>query len=241
MSLAYTAAPFDENNESTNNYNTETPVAVKRQTISHNKTQKRFPNDTTHKQINPEKVNSVLDSIHKKYTDENNNSMGDFKPLTKPISVGTMRTEGKENMSNLSPNNLSPSMNPSDIPQPTQDDNIDLKELNNSFMNDEQVEQYYKNLGQNYKPNKNNQSQYNQNYHEQSQTLNAGSQQMHTNFEQGSSQVLIDKLNYMINLLEEQQDERTNNVTEEVVLYSFLGIFIIFIVDSFARVGKYVR
>ena len=56
-----------------------------------------------------------------------------------------------------------------------------------------------------------------------------------------SQQVLIDKLNYMINLLEEQQDEKTNNVTEEVVLYSFLGIFIIFIVDSFARVGKYVR
>jgi hypothetical protein len=45
----------------------------------------------------------------------------------------------------------------------------------------------------------------------------------------------------MINLLEEQQDEKTNNITEEVVLYSFLGIFIIFIVDSFARVGKYVR
>jgi hypothetical protein len=45
----------------------------------------------------------------------------------------------------------------------------------------------------------------------------------------------------MISLLEDQQDERTNNVTEEVVLYSFLGIFIIFIVDSFAKVGKYVR
>ena len=45
----------------------------------------------------------------------------------------------------------------------------------------------------------------------------------------------------MINLLEEQQDEKTNNVTEEVVLYSFLGVFIIFIVDSFSRVGKYVR
>ena len=51
----------------------------------------------------------------------------------------------------------------------------------------------------------------------------------------------MQKLNYMINLLEEKHDERTNNVTEEVVLYSFLGIFIIFIVDSFARVGKYVR
>jgi high-affinity K+ transport system ATPase subunit B len=53
--------------------------------------------------------------------------------------------------------------------------------------------------------------------------------------------VLLQKINYMISLLEDQQDEKTNNVTEEVVLYSFLGIFIIFIVDSFAKVGKYVR
>jgi hypothetical protein len=52
---------------------------------------------------------------------------------------------------------------------------------------------------------------------------------------------LMQKINYMINLLEEQQDERTNNVTEEVVLYSFLGIFVIFVVDSFVKVGKYVR
>ena len=53
--------------------------------------------------------------------------------------------------------------------------------------------------------------------------------------------VLMDKLNYMIHLLEEQQDEKTGNVTEEVILYSFLGIFIIFIVDSFYYVGKYTR
>ena len=53
--------------------------------------------------------------------------------------------------------------------------------------------------------------------------------------------ILMEKHNYMIKLLEEQQDERTGNVTEELILYSFLGIFIIFIVDSFARVGKYVR
>ena len=56
-----------------------------------------------------------------------------------------------------------------------------------------------------------------------------------------SQDILMKKLNYMISLLEEQQDEKTNNVTEEVVLYSFLGIFIIFVVDSFARAGKYVR
>lgn len=49
------------------------------------------------------------------------------------------------------------------------------------------------------------------------------------------------KLDYLIHLLEEQRDERTGHVTEEIILYSFLGVFMIFIVDSFARAGKYVR
>ena len=52
---------------------------------------------------------------------------------------------------------------------------------------------------------------------------------------------LLEKINYMIHLLEEQQNEKTNNETEEFILYSFLGIFIIFIVDSFTKVGKYTR
>lgn len=52
---------------------------------------------------------------------------------------------------------------------------------------------------------------------------------------------LLDKLNYMIHLLEEQQDIKSGHVTEELILYSFLGVFIIFVLDSFARAGKYVR
>ena len=57
----------------------------------------------------------------------------------------------------------------------------------------------------------------------------------------GGSKELLDKLNYMIHLLEEQQEEKTGHVTEEIILYSFLGVFLIFIVDSFARAGKYMR
>lgn len=53
--------------------------------------------------------------------------------------------------------------------------------------------------------------------------------------------MLLKKLNYMIHLLEEQKDDRTGNATEEILLYSFLGVFMIFLVDSFTRVGKYVR
>ena len=57
----------------------------------------------------------------------------------------------------------------------------------------------------------------------------------------GNKDQLLEKLNYMIHLLEEKRDEKTGHVMEEVILYSFLGVFIIFIVDSFARAGKYTR
>jgi len=66
--------------------------------------------------------------------------------------------------------------------------------------------------------------------------LQGSSEEVHTN-----KDALMTKLNYMIHLLEEQQDEKTDNVTEELVLYLFLGVFVIFVVDSFARVGKYKR
>ncbi len=52
---------------------------------------------------------------------------------------------------------------------------------------------------------------------------------------------LLEKLNYIIDLLEDQQDYKTNSIFEDLILYAFLGIFVIFIVDSFAKSGKYVR
>lgn len=51
----------------------------------------------------------------------------------------------------------------------------------------------------------------------------------------------MEKINYMIHLLEEQQHEKTNNITEEFLLYTFLGVFVIYVLDAFARSGKYVR
>ena len=52
---------------------------------------------------------------------------------------------------------------------------------------------------------------------------------------------LMEKINYMIHLLEEQQNEKTSNITEEFILYTFLGVFMIYIADSFVRAGRYVR
>ena len=55
------------------------------------------------------------------------------------------------------------------------------------------------------------------------------------------NQELMTKLNYLIHLLEDQKEERVGSITEELVLYCFLGVFIIFVLDSFVKVGKYVR
>ena len=56
-----------------------------------------------------------------------------------------------------------------------------------------------------------------------------------------SKDELLTKLDKILHLLQEHKDEQTGHVTEELVLYSFLGVFLIFIVDSFARAGKYMR
>ena len=121
-------------------------------------------------------------------------------------------------------------------PQPNNqnNDDLDLNDYSN-YGDSKTVEEYYKKVLPGYNPNNNstnnptNKQYYKMNYNN------------NTNTTLPSQDVLLQKINYMITLLEDQQDEKTNNVTEEVVLYSFLGIFIIFIVDSFAKVGKYVR
>ena len=65
--------------------------------------------------------------------------------------------------------------------------------------------------------------------------------QSQNNIQPNVDNKLMEKINYMIRLLEEQQHEKTANVTEEFILYMLLGVFVIFTVDSFTRAGKYVR
>ena len=56
-----------------------------------------------------------------------------------------------------------------------------------------------------------------------------------------TNSAFISKLDYMIHMLEEQREIKTGSATEEVILFSFLGVFIIFVLDSFARAGRYTR
>jgi len=200
------------NNDNNDIYNSnDTPIARKRTNTQHNKTQKRIPPDN-----NSQKVNTVLQSIH---NSQEENDLGDYKLIPPPSSAGVENTKIKEGMSNQ--NHYSSATH-------NNDDEIDLNSIKDNYMNDKAVEKYYKNLIPNYNQK---QSIHSIPYYNQIQPSEPTE----------NYNALVNKLNYMINLLEDQQDEKTNNVTEEVVLYSFLGIFIIFIVDSFARVGKYVR
>ena len=229
MSLAMYAAPFDNDSSDYQNNDNDNIINKKRQT--HNKTQKHNPKV----KFDQEKVNSVLEQIHNDSIIDDNDNLGSFNPPPNPESSGVNKTIATEEMSNMTnTNNLnnenlfrtlgkSPSHN-NDNNGST--DNLSLHNFNMNYGNNKSVEEYYNKM----LPVKNiNNRQYYSNNSNVSMTTD------------NSQDMLIKKLNYMINLLEEQQDERTNNVTEEVVLYSFLGIFIIFVVDSFARVGKYVR
>ena len=240
MSLAMYAAPFNENsnyplgeNNNTNRNDEESFVNKKRQNqSSHNKTQKRYPKEG----FDSEKVNTLLEKIHNSDETESNN-LGDFNPPPSPESSGvqkTIATEQMQTMLNNNNQNMFKVLGKAPLPNPglmNGDSVLDLNNYNMNYGDNKSVEDYYKKFLPNYSPQRNpiNRPHYS--------NINPA---MET-YDNYSQDVLLKKLNYMITLLEEQQDEKTGNVTEEVVLYSFLGIFIIFIVDSFSRVGKYVR
>jgi len=208
--------------------------------ISHNRTQKRYVKEP----FLTDKVSKILETIHDNEGEDEESHLADFSPPPPPTSMGTERTKMPlESMQNIgsfnaaSQNEYSPSLGNQPSPM-NQGEDYDLNNFKTNYGDNKSVEEYYKKYIPNYSNanlNQGSKGQYNKPYYQAPQSSGNIQSQSYGN------EVLIAKLNYMINLLEEKQDERTNNVTEEVVLYSFLGIFIIFIVDSFSRVGKYVR
>jgi len=103
-----------------------------------------------------------------------------------------------------------------------------LEQTKNYHANQENQQQYY--------------NQYVPSYTGTTQNIPYYSQLLNSNnLQSGSQDELMKKLNYVVHMLEEQHDEKTGSVTEELVLYMFLGVFVIFVVDSFSRSGKYKR
>jgi hypothetical protein len=214
MSLAMYAAPFDNENTRVNSKDKDNDVdsPIARKRMSNNRTQKRIPKENAYS----DKVNSVLQSIHNSPDHSDNSSdLADFNPMPPPTSVGVEQTKLRENMENR------------------HDDEEQTKQSSDDY-----YKRFIPNYEKLYKNSPTNMPYYTQQQQQQHQQMQNQQQSYGV---QSENSVLLEKLNYMIHLLEEQQDERTGNVTEEIVLYCFLGIFIIFIIDSFVRVGKYVR
>ena len=213
MSLAMFAAPVDDNYDLNNLDNN----IINKKRRLHNTTQKTRENFDTNK------VNSLLDKIYSNFDNDDDDDKDNFNPPPKAESSGVQKAREKQN--NTESMASMPFKTLGRAPQPNYqgNNNLDLNDYSN-YGDKKSNEEYYKRL----LPNYTSQSNVNKPYY------NVAS-------EPPNEDILMKKMNYMITLLEDQQDEKTNNVTEEVVLYSFLGIFIIFIADTFVRAGKYVR
>ena len=186
---------------------------------NHKKTQRAIKEGFEFK-MDKNKMKAMLDNIQNVVDDdEDDDNMGDYNSdtnnlLPPPESAGIERTKMKDNQEK---EGFEPLYN--------EDTQLDLNDYTN-YGTENENEEYYRRVMPGY-----NGQQVQHLEHTSAPNLP----------ENASNEVLLKKINYMIQLLEEQHDEKTNNVTEEIVLYSFLGVFMIFIVDSFAKVGKYVR
>jgi hypothetical protein len=230
MSLAMFAAPFDDNSTITlpnNSDNSDNIINQKR----HKRTQRKYPKIEN---FDSNKVNSILQQIHNNLDDDDDDK-DNFTPPPPPESAGVQKTIPTHKQDTTKQESFGGMEFPlgnkfvgkAPMPNYENTDNLDLNDYSN-YGDSKTIEEYYKRILPGYSRNPINRPYYNA-------TSNANLQDPQT------QDVLLQKLNYMISLLEDQQDEKTNNVTEEVILYSFLGIFIIFIADTFVRAGKYVR
>jgi hypothetical protein len=137
--------------------------------------------------------------------------------------IQKMREEGN----NLPQNKFLDNLNNPTIPNNQKNQN-DQNYQNNSLYNLEKS-----NILGNLNSAKNNLSNYNESYN-----YIPSNNENSLNFDNNK---LLKKLDYIIHLLEEQHNEKTNHITEELILYLFLGLFILFVLDSFARASKYHR
>jgi len=233
MSLAMFAASIDDNSNITlpnNSDNSDNVLNQKR----HKRTQRKYPKIEN---FDSGKVNSILEKIHNTTDDdEDDDDKNTFNPPPKPESMSGLRTippaQNKVTESFVTP--LGRTIGKAPLPNYQGSDNLDLNDYNN-YGDSKTIEEYYKSVLPGYSQQKN---LVNRPYYPYRDPQNFYSNNIG---EYPCQDILLKKLNYMISLLEDQQDEKTSNVTEEVILYSFLGIFIIFIADTFVRAGKYTR
>jgi hypothetical protein len=235
MSLAINAAPFD---------NVDQPM-IQLQPSSNG--QKKLRNNRTVKlrsgtnKISSENVNSIISNIHSNQdyeSSEGPSELGDFTPLAPPVSAGVEQTRSREE--DDEDEQSTPEYSNSYDKQP----NVGTVDTSNTANYDkyrQYIPDYKKMYGDDVEVDELTGDNGSPSGVYSSVPVGGRLQNAYTPVKMAGSDPLMDKLNHVIHLLEEQQDDKTAHVTEEIVLYLFLGIFVIFIVDSFTRLGKYTR
>ena len=173
--------------------------------------------EAKNKTIKRRETNSNVDALIQKLNNsENNDDMSDFNPITPPHSESVSKTIDRQNnpqRKEVQTYNQG-AINDTKTPTLSSSSGSIYETFEQKGINSAAADYY---------------QQYIPTFYNKMSENTSGSKE------------LLEKLNYMIHLLEEQQDEKTGHVTEEIILYSFLGVFLIFIVDSFARAVKYMR
>jgi hypothetical protein len=182
------------------------------------------------------KINTLLNKITSVSPEDGGNRLADFKPIDGPVGGFSKKMESAplaEQPNPLLPNPLIPKHMEK---QGISDHSIASANLFVSAHHSPEYTNYHAGYDApqqipEYVP-------YYAKYGNQRQN-NSNSQHAH------ASSILEDKymekINYMIHLLEQQQLDKTNTITEEFILYTLLGVFVIYIVDAFHKTGKYTR
>ena len=213
-SLAYSAAPFTNNNEDKPKKRIKNKLKKHKfhsEPVFHANYQDAY--QSTHVEPLETVANPAVEqvrNIHNPYKidEDDNESLFDFQPPENPVSASSEKLNRYELDMKSS--------------GPTQEGFVNDTIDDNVVENDEEIQgTYAKQYYQQYQPDR---------VMKEYKSLTSTPQDDTAN-----------KLNYLIQLLEDQKDQKMDNINEEMVLYSFLGIFMIYVVDSFVRVGKYVR
>ena len=189
------------------------------------------------------KISNVLKSLQEMDDDDDGaHTLGDFTPPPKPISMGSEKKEA-DTATTATPQIETYQTKPNIYSK----DGLELNNLKYTYPDETKINNYYKNYVPNYTTNTNIPVEPIQNHIQNYKpkyipnTVSPSNQSPISYNTYTDQNIVLEKLNYMIHLLEDKQDLKTKSTVEEIILYCFLGIFTIFLVDSFSRVGKYVR
>ena len=218
-SLVINAATLDDdynNNGTNNNYGNNGNNASCRK-------------NQTYKNKNAQKIDKTM--LHQLYTSNNSESeetMGDFAPVQKQMQTanfqqGLLHSSMNTTNSMNTANSMNTNSHTKKKEHSEEDDDVVDKINTDATYENELYKQYIHN--------------YNNSFAKDVYSSNPSNPASYPN----TNNDLLKRLDKILYLLEEEKNDQSHLITEELILYVFLGVFIIYVLDSFVRAGKYVR